>query len=63
MNILTTEFRDSLNLLPIQAEETAPQDDLFKGHPGGAYRELAFVLSFDLLLIIVGAALFWAHVL
>jgi len=45
-NMLTVECRDSLNLLPLQAEETAPQDDFFEGHPGGAYRGLASAILF-----------------
>jgi hypothetical protein len=58
--MLTVECRDFLNLLPLQAEETAPQDDSFEGHPGGAYRGLAFAILFHLLLLFFVAFLFWA---
>lgn len=59
-NILTAECGNFLNLLPLQAEETAPLDDSFEGHPGGAYRGLAVAILFHLLLLFVAVFLLWA---
>ena len=58
--MLTAESRDFLNLLPLQAEEAAPQDDSFEGHPGGASRGLAFAITIAPAALIFLALLLWA---
>jgi len=63
VKILTAESRDVASFLPPQAEEALPGDDLFKEYPGAAYRGLAFVMLFNLLLIFLGTLLFGAHIL
>jgi len=61
--MLTTESRDFAGLLASQAEEALPGSDLVENYPGGAYRGLAFVMLFNLLLIFFGALLFGTHIL
>lgn len=63
MKMLTAESRDFGSLLLYQVEEAFPKDDLFEEHPGGAYRGLAFVMLFNLLLIFLGTLLFGTHIL
>jgi hypothetical protein len=60
---LTAESRDFASLLPSQADEALPEDDLFGECPSAAYRGLAFVMLFNLLLIFIGALLFETHIL
>lgn len=43
--------------------EALPKDDLFEEYPGWAYRGLAFVMLFNLLLIFLGVLLFGTHIL
>ena len=62
MKMLTAESRDFASLLPPQAE-ALPENDLFEECPSGAYRGLAFVMLFNLLLISLGALLFGTHIL
>jgi hypothetical protein len=61
--MLTAESRDFTSVLPYQAEEALPEDDLFEEYPGEAYRGLAFVMLFNLLLIFLGTLLFGTHLL
>ena len=63
MTMLTAESRDFTSILPYQAEEVLPEDDLFEEYPGGAYRGLAIELLFNLLLIFLGTLLFGTHLL
>jgi hypothetical protein len=63
VKMLTAESRDFASLLPYQADEALPEDDLFEEYPGRAYRGLAFVMLFNLLLIFLGALLFGTHIL
>jgi hypothetical protein len=63
VKILTAESRDVASFLPPQAEEVLPEDDLFEEYPGAAYRGLAFVMLFNLLLIFLGTLLFETHLI
>ena len=63
VTMLTAEFRDFANPLPVQVGDATAKNDLFEEPPSGAYRGLAFVMLFNLLLIFFGAILFWTHIL
>ena len=38
-------------------EEITREEDIFEGHPGGAFRGFVFVMLFNLLLLLGGSAL------
>jgi len=61
VKMLTAESRDFASLLPSQAEEILPEDDLFEEYRVAAHRGLALVILFNLLLISLGALLLGTH--
>lgn len=63
MNMLTAEFKDFANPLPVQMEDATSKGGLFEEHPSGAYRGLALVMVFNSLLIFLGAILCWTRIL
>lgn len=58
MHVSTTDSSSLATPLLLPTEKTILQDDLFEEHPCGSYRGLAFVILFDIFLVVCGTIVF-----